>query len=34
MSGVNAMYIIPNADLLGVGDNNHTYGFGFITPTP
>ena len=33
ISGVNASYAIPYADLAGSGYNNHTYDFGFGPPT-
>ncbi len=34
VSGVNAVYVIPYADLAGPGFVNHTYDFGFTTTPP
>jgi uncharacterized repeat protein (TIGR01451 family) len=34
VSGVNAVYVIPYADLAGPGFVNHTYDFGFTTAPP
>ncbi len=34
LSGVNALYAIPYADLTNAGDNNHTYDVGFVNGVP
>ena len=34
LNGVNVSYAIPYADLVGAGNNNHTYDFGFSTVVP
>ncbi|MFN8492179.1 MAG: SdrD B-like domain-containing protein [Caldilineaceae bacterium] len=34
LNGVNATYAIPYVDLAAVGDNNHSYDFGFTAAAP